>query len=495
MTRFKLDKLLDMWKQHGGVRRAVLALALWGITALLLLPNLGYPRAIVFDETYMIPRAQRYMQGVFFQESHPPLGRLAIALGQILVHPNERPSQFALVEKIHESWPQDQDMTGYRLIPAIFGTLIPVIVFFILLKIVASELFSFIVSLFVAFDNALLTQAHFALSDSILIGFSLLSILAFVYLYSQDTPPARSTWMQWILWGTASAAALLVKFSTWFILVLVPLYLLKLFLAGQKRQVFLFSAIFGATFLVVTVAVWQFHFSLIPKLDPNNTYEIPAEHLDILEGKAHPNPVVTFYIELRDALVFMAHYHEGVPKLDLTKTGEIGSPWFWWPVGGRAMDYRWETPDGKTYRYIYLIGNPATWLISLFGVLAGTGLTISDLLFRFLPAQRRKWPYIFTLLYWAYMIPPMFVQRVLYLYHYLPPLVLGIILFAIVLIEATRLPLWAKRDILFLSLIWVLVGFWVFKPFTYYEPLTNDQFQQRAVWPAWDLKCADCSNK
>jgi len=495
MNYLRLDKLKVLWNEHPNLRRTVLAVILWGITAVLLFPQLGYPRAIVFDETYMIPRAQRYMQGVFFQESHPPLGRLAIALGQILLHPNDRPSQFALVEKIHESWPQDQDMTGYRLVPAIFGTLIPVIVFFILLKVLTVELYSFLISLFVVFDNALLTQAHFALSDSILIGFSLLSILAFVHLYSQDSLPTRSTRVKWVLWGVVSAAALLVKFSTWFILVLIPLYMLKLFLTGQKRQVFLFSAISAASFLVVTIAVWQLHFSLIPKLDPNNTYEIPAEHLDILEGKSHPNPVVTFYIELRDALVFMAHYHEGVPKLDLTKPGEIGSPWYQWPLGGRAMDYRWETPDGKTYRYIYLIGNPATWLISLLGVLAGTGLTLSDLLFKFLPAERRKWPYIFTLLYWAYMIPPMFVQRVLYLYHYLPPLIIGVILFGIVVVEAVRLPSWAKRDILLLSLIWVLVGFWVFKPFTFYEPLTNEQFQQRTVWPAWDLKCANCSNK
>ncbi|HEX2696741.1 MAG TPA: phospholipid carrier-dependent glycosyltransferase [Anaerolineales bacterium] len=489
-----LGKLAVLWKENITFRRTALAVILWGIMAILLLPSLGYPRAIVFDETYMIPRAQRYMQGIFFQESHPPLGRLAIALGQLLVHPNERPSQFALDEKIHDSWPQDQDMTGYRLIPALFGTLIPIVVFFIFLKISGVELYSFIVGLFVAFDNALLTQAHFALSDSILIGFSLLSILAFVHVYSQDSAPTRATRIQWIIWGVFSAAALLVKFSTWFILVLVPVYLLKLWLSGQRRELLLFSAIFGVSFLTVTIAIWQLHFSLVPKLDPNNTYEIPAEHLDILEGKSDLNPVAKFYIELRDALVFIAHYHEGVPKLDLTKPDEIGSAWYQWPVGGRAIDYRWETPDGKTYRYIYLIGNPATWLISLLGVLGGTGLTISDLLFRFLPAERRKWPYVFTLLYWAYMIPPMFVQRVLYLYHYLPPLVIGVILFGIVVIEATRLPVWAKRDMLLLSLILVLVGFWMFKPFTYYGPLTNEQFQQLNVWPAWDLKCANCSN-
>jgi dolichyl-phosphate-mannose-protein mannosyltransferase len=489
----RLDNLAALWKEQVKLRRAVLALILWGITALLLFPNLGQPREIVFDETYMIPRAQRYLQGVFFQESHPPLGRLAIALGQILVHPHDRPDQFALVEKIHESWPEDQDMTGYRLIPAVFGTLIPVIVFFILLRVLALEFYAFILSLFLAFDNALLTQAHYALSDAILIGFCLLSVLVFVHIYSGDSVPGRRTWALWLLWGVAAAAATLVKFSAWFVLILIPVYGLKLFLAGYRRQLISFGAIFALAFLVTWIAVWQIHFSLVPKLDPNNNYEISTAHQDILEGKSHPDPVTKFYIQLSDALVFISHYHEGVPKLDLTKPDEIGSAWYQWPLGGRAIDYRWETPDGTIYRYVYLIGNPATWLFSLLGVLSGTGLTISDLLFGFLPAERRRWPYIFTLLYWAYMIPPMFVQRVLYLYHYLPPLVIGVILFGLVIVEAAKLSWRAKRDILVLSLIWVLVGFWVYKPFTYYEPLTNEQFQQRNIWPVWDLHCAKCS--
>ncbi|HEY2981068.1 MAG TPA: phospholipid carrier-dependent glycosyltransferase, partial [Anaerolineales bacterium] len=212
------------WKEDAGLRRAVLGFVLWGITALLLFPKLGYPRQIVFDETYMIPRAQRYTQGIFFQESHPPLGRLAIALGQLIVHPHERPADFALVEKIHETWPQDQDMTGYRLIPAIFGSLIPVLTFFILVHTLKVETFAFIISLFVAFDNALLTQAHYALSDSILIGFCLLSILLFVMIFKEIVFPSQQIRLLWTIWAVASAAAMLVKFSAWFILILIPIY-------------------------------------------------------------------------------------------------------------------------------------------------------------------------------------------------------------------------------------------------------------------------------
>jgi dolichyl-phosphate-mannose--protein O-mannosyl transferase len=159
------------------------------------------------------------------------------------------------------------------------------------------------------------------------------------------------------------------------------------------------------------------------------------------------------------------------------------------------MNYRWETPEGEYYRYVYLIGNPATWLISLLGVLGGTGLSVANLLYGFLLIEHRRWLYVFTLLYWAYMIPPMFVQRVLYLYHYLPPLILGVILFGIFIIEATRLAWRTKLDILLIALVCVLVGFWAYKPFTYYQPLTDQQFQQRNIWPAWDLHCANCTGE
>jgi dolichyl-phosphate-mannose--protein O-mannosyl transferase len=358
---------------------------------------------------------------------------------------------------------------------------------------IPAESVAFAAGLFVALDNALLVQAQFALSDSVLIALSLASILLFVVLRGRESAAVRRDWALWLAWGVLTAAALLVKFSAQFILWLVPVYALKLFLDGRRREVLVFAAVFGLAFVFTTAAVWQLHFSLIPRLDQANTYEISGVHRDILERTTHPDPFTKFYVQLRDALIFISNYHKGVPNLDLTKPGEIGSPWYQWPLGGRAINYRWETPEGQVFHYIYLFGNPATWLLSLLGVIGGTGLVISDLLFRFLPEESRRWPYVFVLLYWVYMIAAMFVRRVLYLYHYLPPLILGIILFALVLGLAARLSWRTRRDVLLLSLAWVVVGYLVYRPLTTYGPLTNEQFQRLNVWPAWDLRCARCA--
>jgi dolichyl-phosphate-mannose-protein mannosyltransferase len=470
---------------------------LWIISASLLLTNLGYPRAIVFDETYLIPRAQRYMQGIFFQESHPPLGRLIIALGQWIVHPNARHNDFALVEKTNQPWDKDQDMTGYRLIPALVGTFIPILIFLILLKILpaGSKLLAFLIGLIVIFDNALLVQSRFALSDSILIVFVLASILIFVQLYDIESNPLdRLHHGLWALWGITIACAALVKFSALFVLVLVLIYATRWLVHHKWRELLMFASVFSLAFILTTVTVWQVHFSLIPKLDPSNTYDISQDHRDILENKGRTNIFSKFVIQYVDAMRFISRYHEGVPKFDLNKPGEIGSPWYQWPFGGRAINYRWETPDGIVFRYIYLMGNPIVWLVSLFGVVGGTAVSISDALFRFLPADRSRWLYIFSFLYWAYMIPMMFIERVMYLYHYLPPLLIGIILFSLVFTAPPRLPAWVKRETLIFSLVLVIIGFWIYKPLTYYEPLTNEQFEQRNVLPVWDLRCAKCGN-
>ena len=344
----------------------------------------------------------------------------------------------------------------------------------------------------VALDNALLTQAHFALSESLLLSFCLLSILLFVHLYSGPVKPGRALWLVWLLWGAATAAAALVKVTGAFVGVLTLLYAVKLLSEGQKRKLPAFVFLFSVAFLATTVAVWQVHFSLVPKLDPNNDYGISPAQRQMLDGVSRIDPLTRFVVQLRDAITYIRDYPRGVPRLDPAKPDEIGSPWYQWPFGGRAISYRWETLDGKTYRYIYLVGNLMTWLISLIGAILGTAVTLSDALFRYLPAARRRWIYVFTLLYWAYMIPMMFIQRVMYLYHYLPALLVGILLFGILLGEVQRLTWRTKRLILLVVLIGAIMAFWAYKPFTFYEPLTAAQFQQRNIWAPLELHCVNC---
>src|SRR4051794_39635298 len=46
------------------------------------------PTVTFWDESYHIPSAAKYLQGVFFMEPHPPLGKMLIAWGEKLLDAN-----------------------------------------------------------------------------------------------------------------------------------------------------------------------------------------------------------------------------------------------------------------------------------------------------------------------------------------------------------------------------------------------------------------------
>ena len=51
--------------------------------------NYWVPSAPYWDENYYITDAQREMNGIFYMQIHPPLGKQLIALGEILFDANE----------------------------------------------------------------------------------------------------------------------------------------------------------------------------------------------------------------------------------------------------------------------------------------------------------------------------------------------------------------------------------------------------------------------
>lgn len=482
-------RFLDFWRSRPLWRRAALGLALWLAAAglLLIFPDRGYPRAVVFDETYYIPMAQKYLNGIFYQEEHPPLARLFIALGQKLIYPSAPSNEVLYVETIKENWPANVDMSGYRLFPAIFGTFLAPLVYLILLVVLEREGAAFLGGLLTLFDNALLTQSRFALPESFLLAFILTTILIFTALWKNRAARSRRMYVLWVLWGFSFAAAFGVKLTALFLAVLPAVYLLWLLRQRAWRISMRFVAVFGTAFAFSSIVLWQTHFALMPTLNPENTYDISEAHLQILEGSLAVSPLERFIVQFSDTLSYTFKTHGGVPSLRLGALDEIGSPWYQWPFGGKAISYRWETPNGEIYRTIYLLGNLTTWLVSLFGVVVGTAIAITNALFRYYTSPRSQWLYLFVGLYWVYMAGIMTIDRVMYLYHYLPPLLIGTLLALIVFVDVPTLsPLW-RRVVVTLALLGLLAGFVAYMPYTYYLPLTREQITQRNIWPAWQL--------
>lgn len=483
-----MRRILDICCENKKIKLLWYVLTLLVLSGVMVFYRLDVPQAIIFDETYHIPSAQKYLSGVFFQENHPPLGKLLIAFGYLSLYSDNITDDFLDIEKVNQDWPNHLNIQGYRISSAIFGVFLPALFFLLIFLITGRINISFFISLLLLFDTATLMQARIAMLDIFLIFFILLSLL-FFYLFGKRD---KFKFYGIIIWGMAAACAFSVKYTG--LITIVPMAILLIVLVSKKdwcRSAILFT-MFGLSFLATFLLIWQIHFFLSKRVVQDRTYNASIAHLQVISSE-HINPVGQFTTRLIDSLQYHVMYNQGVPKLKLGDPDEIGSAWYQWLLGGKAINYRWETSDGIVYRYSYFITNPITWMVSFFGVILTTSLVISHVLFNFLPSNNlRTSMFIFVGLYWGYLIPFWFIQRVMYLYHYLPGMIIGLILFSIAICIH---PILDKKHFvfaLFLVVLMALIIFMLLSPFIYYQGLTDAEFQIRNFWPFWDIECISC---
>jgi dolichyl-phosphate-mannose--protein O-mannosyl transferase len=183
----------------------------------------------------------------------------------------------------------------------------------------------------------------------------------------------------------------------------------------------------------------------------------------------------------------------------MCKKDENGSPWFYWPFGARAISYRWESlTDGNAYKYLYLQSNPVVWAMGLLGICLAVLLLLAQYLVPTIPRLKHRFLLsTFTILYVCFLIAVSRIERVMYLYHYFLPLLFTFMLFALVFDELEILGKWRltevrKTSILLGLAVAIFFSYQFYRPLSYYEPLTDKQFQSRSLLRIWDLTCVRC---
>jgi dolichyl-phosphate-mannose--protein O-mannosyl transferase len=459
------------------------------------------PQASFWDEPYHIAAAQKYLNGVFFMEQHPPLGKLFIALGEKITHSNAKTDMFITTDFAQgfEKYP-GFSFTGFRLFPSLLGWLTAPVLFLIFLFITKSHPLSALLSFLYIFDNAQIVHSRGAMVDSPLTFFGMLMILLF--LHTQDQSKSKNDYSKFVvlsaLFGISFALTLTTKVVGLIFILLVPATLYRLFPDWQKIVVFLLS--FTAAFFITYVAVWQIHFSLasriVPELNTNGYYHASDEYKAILTDGTNTS-LRSFPVMLRDSLAFVGYYNKGVPRLDLCKPEENGSPAFLWPIGAKTINYRWEQVNDTTFRYLYLVTNPVAWACGFLGVLAAFALLFSSL---FLGTEIKHRFLLFTIssMYGGYMIVIGNLPRVMYLYHYFIPLLLSFILFVLAFDNVRRIGRIQVTEMmrtLTATLLALLIfgAFQFFRPLTYYQPIKDEAVTLRSIIQLWDLRCVHCA--
>lgn len=460
------------------------------------LVGIGQPSRPVWDEKYYLTAAQRYEAGTAQFASHPPLGLMLIAAGDVLLHPNREIDTRSVgwnKQVADERVPVHYSFAGMRLMSGLFAVIGAVLFFCVMLSLTRSVFPALLLSNLYVFENAFIVHFRAAHLDAFQLAFALAASLCFVL--SARRGERSSPWLEFAL-GSACGLAMMVKLNAalWMLLGLMLIVrriglgwrtspTARLFLTGLRD-----GTVIAAGCLLSIVAVWTIHVAVSRHPpspgSPAGTKDKPfisSTYQAFLNGERGLSPVVVL-AAAQDYTRFMLSDLQGLPKSDRN-----GSQAMEWPLDRRPINYRWDT-DGVHTAYTQLVGNLSAWVIADIALVAALGMLMLQWR-RPLPSsnpERRALMIMLLLQYLVFMAAHAYLgtMRVMYLYHYFLALILAFFLVPLVLAEvgerwhATRA--WQERVLAAVTVL-LLINFAFYSPLSFHRPLTHAQCEWRNV--------------
>lgn len=438
----------------------------WFFPLALILLGLGtrflfiwHPAEVVFDEVHFGKFVDAYFTGKYYFDIHPPLGKLLVALAAYL---GGYRSGFPFLE-IGNSY-GEVPYVAFRFLPNLAGGLIPFAAFLFFQALGVSRFSSFLASLVLVFENALLVQSHFILVDPFLILFGLLGLASFFHARNRGY-----SW-KWLLWaGFLFSASLSIKWiGLGFFSLAIAVYFSDVLRRALPRRrdglPLLVKGAVGLLFLpfLFYLSVFFVHFALLPHSGPGDAFMSQAFQ------KGEENFPQRF-LEL-NVVMYKAN-------ATLSATHPYSSQFWSWPLMLRPVYYWVKDYEGGKSGRIYLLGNPLVWWLSSLGVLFG--------LFFWKPKRRemKTWLYLGYFLNW---LPFALIGRVLFLYHYLSALVFAIAIATFYFIDSLgKARENGKGMIAGAIVLLALLGFLFFLPLSYGLPLSSKAYELRVWLPSW----------
>ncbi len=401
---------------------------------------LGAVHQVVFDEVHFGKFISSYCcTHERFFDIHPPIGKLIIAGGAYMSGYNGK-FPFTSIGQEYDNIP----IASIRIVTALAGSLLAVIIFILLRQTGVSPLFSALGGAAVALDNALVLESRLIITDSILLSATFGAIAcAFACVRSSSS-------LQSFLWaiaaGIASGVAVGTKFTGLVGGALVGVILLHRAYKGGYREAGIWIARLVVAMIMcafIYLIGWMLHFYLLTMPGSGDVWGIPTGDFW--------HDLVTIQQQMVSA------------NYNLTAAHPYGSKWWTWPFMVRSVFY-WQ---GQGNQFIYLIGNPIVWWGSFFLFCLG----VVSLFFRIASGSWTRVSQVFSSGAWVFLlgyfvsfVPLMRVPRVLFLYHYLTPLLFSL-LFALWWVDIA-LP---KRRNVFVAvaLVSIFLGFVFIGPVTY----------------------------
>lgn len=436
-------------------RIALGCLLVMGLACFVLFDRLGVTREPIWDEAYYLPTTARFHQGRVQFASHPPLGLMLIAAGDRLYDHNARIDlrRVAAAKSVRaEVMPRDYDYSGPRLASAFFGVLGAGMFFLLMAMLTRSPGMALILSALFVCDTAFIAQFRAAHLDAFQLFFVLGAIISAIRAI-------RSGKARWgAIFGTCLACACLVRVNA---IALCPMVLFftvpplctRQFSRSARQAA---ATLGGALLALCTIAL--LYAALSPNL-PDPSTEAGRKDLPFLspsvlaQGRIDAgNPRVAAVLAL-DYARFITSDYEHMARSDANGS----HPWQW-VLGAGAITYRWDASP-RQVSTIALSPNYPIWWLSLAGVICAIWS-----MRRAFDIERgmllAAWFSNMALLVWLDR------TRVLYLYAYFIPLLIGHALLATHAREG-----YLRENTVRAGIACVTIGFLICAPLAYHHPV------------------------
>lgn len=453
----------------------------WQIITLLFLGLLthfaffGHPNETVFDEVHFGKFISGYYTREYFFDIHPPLGKMAIA--GFAKFFDFKPG-FAFAD-IGNKYPDNQHLI-LRFLPNLAGTLLPLVIYLLLIELDISRLASFFGGLFIVFENALLAQSHYILLDSLLLLFGFLSLL----FYLKSIKPWASwykwykPWCPWFLFGVFSGLALSIKWTGLGFLAL-PLLIefVKIVKVKDFKKIITVLLLPLAIALLVYSLIFVAHLIILNKSGPGNAFMSPGFQKTLSRNQHSNNPDIKKSNLFQKFIELHAEMYKANQRLGAHHS--YSSSWYSWPFMTRPI-YYWVNANQR----IYLIGNPIIWWVTTVGILCSLWLFANRLWqnqknkFQSLPTSS---PLGFLLSgYVVNLLPFIGVKRIMFLYHYFTAYIFAIMIL-VWLIDQTKNP----KKLFGILLVGSIAAFIFFAPLSYGLNLSPKAYELRVWLASW----------
>lgn len=422
---------------------------------------LSYPAEVVFDEVYYEQFASDYYTHQYYFCNHPPLGKLIIAGFAGLFGFNGGLDLKNIGQAVRGT-----EMFALRFAPALFGVLFVLLIYFLILKLGMSKKAAFLGGFLVLCDGAILTQSRLAVIDIFLLFFGFLAMY-FLLCYRDPQNSFRRKYIFLGLVAVSVALAFAVKWTALSFFAILLVYLIYEFFRKSKKGILLKIAIITILPFLTYYFVFLIHFGLLYKTGSGDAFMRP-EFLKTLSGNQIPDSVKpsSSWQKFTELNTIMYATHAG-----MVATHPYSSTWQQWPFNKRPIWY-WNKNAGDMVGNINLLGNPVIW----WSVLIVVAYTLVAVTFK---DFRKKIPSVIYFLLFGYFLNLfafIFIGRVVFIYHYFPSLIVGILIVAVLFDkfinndEGRNILGLSQRDsraIYFAFLFFVFAAFIILSPLVY----------------------------